>query len=349
MKKIIILAPLLYLYASCTQKKQQLKTDFIIANGQMPSMAKDKNNSIHLVFGSGDSIMYVSLHNGTTFTKPSLIAVLPKLFSFAMRGPQIAATENGLVVTVCTEAGDIFSYYKEGNIWTKGNKVNDTDTTSKEGLTALSADEKNTFAVWLDVRGNRKNKIYGAKSIDGGKIWSKNILVYTSPDTSVCECCKPSVLVKGNKVYVMFRNWLHGNRDLYIIQSDDGGNTFGQAQKLGNGNWQLDGCPMDGGGIAINDNGEIQTVWRRKAKVYAASPGMSEIELGEGKGCIIETVNNKNIYAWTNSGQVIIRMPTGEKKILGKGSQPVVKAIQNENIICVWESARQIHASIFAL
>jgi len=66
--------------------------------------------------------------------------------------------------------GDIFSFYKEdkGN-WTQGNRVNDVDTIAKEGLTALSADGENAFAVWLDLRGNKHNKIYGAKSTNGGK------------------------------------------------------------------------------------------------------------------------------------------------------------------------------------
>ncbi len=86
----------------------------------------------------------------------------------------------------------------------------------------------------------------------------------------------PSVVVKGDNVYVMFRNWLKGNRDLYIIQSGDGGNTFGQAQKLGNGNWKLDGCPMDGGGLAVDKNGLIQTVWRREGKIFSATPGSTE-------------------------------------------------------------------------
>jgi Neuraminidase (sialidase) len=93
---------------------------------------------------------------------------------------------------------------------------------------------------------DKHNKIFGAKSTDGGKTWGKNIMIYASPDTTVCECCKPSVVMKGNNIYVMFRNWLNGNRDLHIIQSTDIGLNFGQAQKLGAGSWTLNGCPMDG-------------------------------------------------------------------------------------------------------
>ena len=86
-------------------------------------------------------------------------------------------------------------------------------------------------------------------------------MIYSSPDTTVCECCKPSVAMKGNKVYVMFRNWLNGNRDLHIIQSNDGGINFGKAQKLGEGSWKLKGCPMDGGGVIINTDNSILTVF----------------------------------------------------------------------------------------
>ena len=144
----------------------------------------------------------------------------------------------------------------------------------------------------------------------------------------------------------MFRNWLQGNRDLYLIQSNDGGNTFGQAQKLGSGNWKLDGCPMDGGGLAINNTGQIQTVWRRESKLFAAVPGLPEKEIGEGKGCTMETINGKNVYAWSENGDIVVMNSEGRKKILGKGSQPVLKSLNNDRLICVWENEKQIHAAV---
>ncbi len=295
--------------------------------------------------------MYAQMINsGQTFSTPTLISVLPELAASHTRGPQIAATTNGLTVIACNSSGDIFSFNKHSTgKWQKTGKVNDLDTTVKENLIAISGDGDNAFAVWLDLRGNKHNKIYGAKSNDGGKTWSKNTLVYASPDTTVCECCKPSVAVKGNNVYVMFRNWLQGNRDIYLIQSTDAGNTFEQAKKLGEGSWKLNGCPMDGGSLSVGDNGEVQTVWRRKAKVYAAMPGMPEKEIGEGKGCTLAIVNGKTVYAWTESGEVVILTSNGQKKVLGKGSQPMVQTVSNKHVICVWENEKQIHASVFEL
>jgi len=322
----------------------------VIAAGQMPNIVKDNSNTIHLVFGNGDSILYsYSSDHGSTFSPSTLVSVVPKLAASHTRGPQIAATANGLIVIACNDLGDIFSFAKDkSGKWSQTARVNDMDTVAKENLMALAADGQIAFAVWIDIR-DKHNKIFAAKSTDGGKTWSKNIMVYASPDSSVCECCKPSVQVNGNNVYVMFRNWLNGNRDLYLIQSSDGGLTFGQAQKLGTGSWALNGCPMDGGGIAINKNGNAETVWNRKGVIYASEPGKEEEKLGEGRNCTIESVNGKNVYAWVEDGEVIVLKPRGMKQNLGKGQLPVIKAINNEHILCVWENKKKIHKAVLEL
>lgn len=321
-----------------------------IAAGQMPNLSRDNSGGIHLVYGNGDSILYsYSPDKGKSFSSPSIIAILPKLAASHMRGPQIAATSNGLVVTACNDMGNIFSFTKDGSEnWSQAVRINDVDTVAKENLMALSADSNTAFAVWLDLRDGH-NRIYGAKSTDGGKSWSKNLLVYASPDTTVCECCKPSVAVKGSNVYLMFRNWLNGNRDLYLIQSSDGGNSFGQAQKLGYGSWALNGCPMDGGGLAVKENGNVETVWNRKGIIYACEPGKEERKLGEGKNCTMASVNGKNVYAWVEDGNIVVMKPQGMKKNLGKGQLPVLKSVNNEHILCVWEADKQIHKAVLEL
>src|SRR6185436_4405311 len=342
---IIISIAFIFLY-SCKNENGNP----VIAVGQMPNLVKDYSDNIHLVYGNGDSILYsYSSDRGSTFSAPSLISILPKLAASHTRGPQIASTSKGLTVTACNEMGDIFSFAKDGSgKWSQEARVNDMDTVAKENLMALAADGDNAFAVWLDLRDGH-NTVFGAKSTDGGKTWSKNIMVYASPDTTVCECCKPSVAVKGNNVYVMFRNWLNGNRDMFLIKSSDGGNTFGQAQKLGTGSWALNGCPMDGGSIVINKNGNPETVWNRKGVIYASEPGKEEMKLGDGKNCTMETVNGKNVYARVEDGEVIVLKPQGMRKNLGKGQLPVIKAVNNEHILCVWENGKQIHTAIVEL
>lgn len=352
MKFLILLSSisLALLVVACSNQISIKSSDTVIAQGQMPNLVKDNSDNIHLVYGSGDSILYsFSTDGGKTFSKPSLISVLQGLAASHTRGPQIAATTNGLVVTACSNPGNIYSYIKaNNNDWIQSSRVNDVDTVAKENLMALGADGNYAFAVWLDLR-DKHNKIFGARSSDGGKSWSKNILVYASPDTTVCECCKPSVVVKGNNVLVMFRNWLDGNRDLYLIQSSDGGNTFGRAQKLGSGSWKLDACPMDGGGIALDKNGNPKTVWNRMGTIYACEPGKEEEKLGQGRNCTMETVNEKKVYAWVENGNVVLRIRQGITEILGKGKLPQLKAIDNEHVLCVWQNENQIHKAVLQL
>ena len=147
----------------------------------------------------------------------------------------------------------------------------------------------------------------------------------------------------------MFRNWLNGNRDLYLTKSGDAGTTFAPAAKLGVGSWALNGCPMDGGGIAIDKDGSVQTVWRRESKIYGCEPGKQEIQLGEGRNCTIENINGKNVYAWTENGEVIFMDAKGNKNSLGKGTLPIIKAVDDEHAICIWQNEKQIHSSVLKL
>jgi Neuraminidase (sialidase) len=336
------------LLTSCNQTEN--KPSLVIGSGQMPNAIADGSGNLHIVYGTTDSIMYsVSSDKGKSFSTPALIGVIPHLAASHMRGPQIAATSNGVTVIASNRDGDIFSFNGSGSgSWRQTARVNDADTVAKEGLMALSGEGQNTFAVWLDLR-DRHNKIFGANSADGGKTWSANKLIYASPDTTVCECCKPSVVIKGKDVYVMFRNWLKGNRDLHLIHSVDGGNSFGEAQKLGNGNWQLNGCPMDGGGLTLDANGSPKTVWQRKGVIYASEPGKDEKEIAKGRGCTLTSVNDKTVYAWTDNGEVYIQKPQGMKISLGKGSLPVIKPVNNEHVLCVWENEKKVYAQVVEL
>jgi hypothetical protein len=106
---------------------------------------------------------------------------------------------------------------------------------------------------------------------------------------------------------------------------------------------------MDGGALIINDKGGVETVWRRKAKIYACAPGQPEQEIGEGKGVTMESVHGKTVYAWMEKGEIIVVKPQGIKEQLGKGSGPIIKAVNDKQIICVWENDKQIQSAIVPL
>ena len=318
--------------------------------GMQPQVSIDTKGMIRVVFGRNDSIFCAtSTDNGLSFSDSRLVGHVKGMHLGMTRGPQLASSRTVSLVTAMDKSGDIhfFQLNHLTNKWVKKGFVNDARSSAPEGLMGIAADEADNFyAVWLDLRGNRRNKIYGAASFDGGKTWSKNIPVYISPEKTVCECCKPSVLVSGNKVYVMFRNFLQGNRNLYLIQSNDMGKNWSKAQKLGAGDWKLNGCPMDGGGLAITRTNEVKTIWRRESKIYTATPGQPEQMVGEGKGCIIDAGNGKQFFAWTENGDIVITDGSGTRKVLGKGSQPTIKILDQNRLICVYTKDEQVMATV---
>src|SRR5213079_1505296 len=100
MKSINFFLLALAIYLAACQDKSAESTGDIIAAGQMPNAIMDRSGNPQLVFGSGDSILYSSSDDrGITFSSPILVAIVPKLAASHMRGPQIAVTTNGLVVT----------------------------------------------------------------------------------------------------------------------------------------------------------------------------------------------------------------------------------------------------------
>lgn len=99
-----------------------------------------------------------------------------------------------------------------GKMWTGPVQVNDVDDSAREGLHAMAAGPKGEMCcVWLDLR-KKNTEITASTSLDGGKTWGKNILAYTSPDGSVCECCHPSVTLDDRgRIYDQLHSSLGGN------------------------------------------------------------------------------------------------------------------------------------------
>jgi len=334
-----------------------LVPETILGTGKQPDICVDKNGTIKLTYGAGNQIFYASsTDGGQTFSKPTAVGTLTKLSLGMGCGPQVAATKDFTFITAVNNKGNIYTYSlasKKDAVWEKPVPVNDADTVAKEGFVAVAAGaQNNAFAVWLDMRADNQNKIYGARSADGGRTWKKNQLIYRSPDQTVCQCCKPNIIAdaKGN-VHVQFRNWLLGNRDLHLISSADQGLTFGPAQKLGRGSWPLKGCPMDGGDLAADATGKVITVWRRESSIYLASPGEPEIKLGPGKIPTMVATPQGPAVVWQQEGNIVLLAPnTAKTTNLGKGTFPKLALLPNgRQAVCAYERDGQIVTKVVAL
>ncbi len=197
------------------------------------------------------------------------------------------------------------------------------------------------FAAWLDLR-KQGTRLYGSLSTDSGATWSANALLYESPDGTICQCCHPSAAIDPTgRIWAMFRNCVGGTRDMYLTSSADG-KTFSKPAKLGNGSWNINACPMDGGGIALG-HGRITTAWRREKQLYLDVPGEPEQSIGEGADVAVAE-GAKGVYAiWTSGGAVMARTPSGQPATMAEhGAFPTLLALPDGKVLAAWEDAGKI-------
>lgn len=296
---------------------------------------------VFVACGNGDRLYVLrSTDGGASFSEPVALPATGKLALGMRRGPRVAVSGKAVVVSAIYGArgggqdGELVSWRSqdEGRTWTEPARVSDVPGAAREGLHAMAAAPDGTLAcAWLDLRA-KGTEIYVSTSKDGGASWSKNVSAYRSPSGTVCECCHPSVAYGPNgRLYVMFRNWLGGSRDMYLTSSTDG-KKFSSAQKLGNGTWPLNACPMDGGALSVRSDGTVETVWRRGGKVYACVPGQPERELGSGDQPWVATVASQALPVWVGEDGLI----RGNGNVpFTRGVDPVVASADGHGL-AVW-------------
>lgn len=321
---------------------------------KQPQVCMSNDGVAHLTFGVGDGVYYCRADQGK-FNKPQMAFRVPNMSLGMRRGPRIAVTSKSVVITAIGgpqgkgKDGDLISYRSidGGQTWLGPLKVNDVAASAREGLHAMTSSDNGTYwCVWLDLRAKR-TELFASHSKDGGATWSKNALVYESPERNICECCHPSIVAFGNRIQILFRNSLSGNRDMYTITSTDGGATFGKAKRLGLQHWELNACPMDGGMLALGDAGKSTEVWRRGGTIYVTHEGeANERSLGKGEQSWIAMDKDKAYVVWTNAREGDLMLSTLDdqppRRLAEHARDPVVAACakSSSNVIVVWESRR---------
>lgn len=319
----------------------------VLPEARQPQIAAD-GGKVYLTYGLADSIYFAASRNGGQAFDPPVRVAQGKIPIGRHRGPRISIAGKALVISAVLgqqgggRDGDVLAWRSTdgGKSWSRGVRINDVEASAREGLHAMSSSGNTVFAAWLDLRANG-TRLYGAVSKDGGTTWSKNTLVYESPDGTICQCCHPTVMVAPHgDILAMWRNALAGSRDMYVARSNDGGKTFPRAERLGSGTWKLEACPMDGGGLALDNDGKLWSAWRREDRVIVFSPKGEERVLGPGKDPSIAAGAKQVAVAWTDHGVKYV-LGNGDVKVLDEAGS-FVSLTGGAHIYAAWESGAGI-------
>lgn len=328
---------------------------------KQPQACVSLDGTVNLVYGVADKVHFsFSKDGGHTFEPSTAAFQVPNMSLGMRRGPRIAVSEKSIVVTAVGgekgkgQDGDVLAWRSNdgGNTWKGPARVNDVFASAREGLHAMTAGpDGSVWCVWLDLR-NMRTELYASQSTDGGATWSANTVVYTSPEKSICQCCHPSIAIDGSTMHVLFRNSLDGNRDMYIVTSNDGGKTFLPAKRLGLTHWSLNACPMDGGMIAVGNKAKVTTVWRRAGELFFTNDSSQESRLGTGEQPWVAATSQGPTAVWTEGRVGKLRMRLLQEpnsKVLDEQARDPMIVSQGDNAVACWESIGDSNTAIVAL
>lgn len=356
---LILASSIALLTSAFSEPVRVVPPDF--QGAEQPQVAVAPNGTVYIVFGvksRGDIYCTHSIDGAKSFSAPQRIDGLDKLALGLRRGPRIAATDTAVVVTAISHgAKNLYSWRSVdgGKSWSGKLAVNDTAESAGEGLHDMAGDGRGkVFVNWLDHR-NKQTELWGAVSVNGGESWSPNVRIYHSPDGHICECCSPSAAVTPEgELVAMWRNWLGGARDLYLATSRDDGKTFTTAAKMGSGTWLLQGCPMDGGGIAIDADGKPWTVWRRNSSIFMAKDSSDEIRVSSQGTQPVAVLGREGMsLLWQNGGKLyrsaVARVGSEPEIVAESAGFAAVAANPNRTMaIVAWEGAIGGNRTIFS-
>jgi hypothetical protein len=205
----------------------------------------------------------------------------------AWRGdqPSLAVAADGSVYVLWTarvDAGerhgtDLFLSVSNdgGKSFAREVKVNDDKLPGPHGMHSLAvAKDGRIYASWLDERNVAAPKpsakaeghpmesnrdLFIAYSTDGGRTFSANKKVASE----ACPCCKTSLAVAPDgTLYAGWRQVLPGNfRHIAVASSTDGGTSFSAPKIVSDDRWMLQGCPVSGPSLAVDQSGSLKVLW----------------------------------------------------------------------------------------
>lgn len=306
-----------------------------------PQIVVAPAGGIHVVFEKGSAVYHTASADGSKFSVPVKVGELEKLALGKRRGPRVAVSDGLVLVTAISSAdGNLHTWTSsdKGQTWKEGSALNSKDGSAREGLQALASDGRgHIVAVWPDSRAGGMEE-WGRVSHDGGKTWGPDERIYGSPSGSICPCCVPSVAIspKG-KVAVMWRNSLEGSRDLHLA-TRSGDQPFSPAIKLGAGTWKLEGCPMDGGGLAFSPGGNWLAVWRREKAIFASFAEFQEMPLSDDASQPVAAyAGNTPVLLWESGGNLMMKRGDAPAAKFADGGKFASVVSGKDAAYLVWE------------
>lgn len=209
-----------------------------------------------VLWGHSNRAMF-SRWNGTSFTTPIMLNPASMTIAEAYwMGPDIAAHGDTVyVVFKQTPEADTSSHiyivrsFDGGINFSSPYRVDWIGDTLTRFPTVVADESGNPIVGYMrfDINYMEAQWVI-VRSMDYGSTFSPSVLAsgWSSPTSTVCDCCPSSVVNSGNIVAMPYRDNNNNIRDIWAGISTDGGNTFAQGVGIDQGAWLIASCPASG-------------------------------------------------------------------------------------------------------
>jgi len=259
MKKVIILSILSLVSLCFTINGQQLtlENSLTISDGSdgfgRPRITLTNNGP--LIIWRKDSTpkkIRASKWDGNSFS-PIYDICSPDVMPSSWDGPELASKGDTVYVvftsTATTQSSIMLIKSFDGGLnFSDTIRVSENDPLHKFRMPNIKIDKNgNPIVSYMQYLLNwSEPKQMVNRSTDYGNSFLGGVNASASAPGEPCDCCKASLVLDNDDIYLLFRNNISNQRNSYVSKSSDGGITFNTVANLDDYDWIISGCPATG-------------------------------------------------------------------------------------------------------
>jgi len=250
----------------------------VAADAIQPHLAIDRDGTIYLVcLHRGNISVAVSRDRGKSFSAPVVaIDVQGRQRGGKQRGPRIGVDDNKVVHVTAPVVLDNSEFGRKypvsdlvyvqsrdgGKTWSTPVRINEVAKKAPEALHWMAVSRAGLVHVsWLDIRDRNGpgQDLFYAK-ISDGKV-SPNVAVAHT----VCTCCAPGLALdaSGNPALAYREGEDKDSREILLLRSSDGGQTFSKPVRINQEPTNEFACPMSAPAVALSPDGKnFAAAWK---------------------------------------------------------------------------------------
>ncbi|MCO7225148.1 sialidase family protein [Pleionea sp. CnH1-48] len=256
---------------SVNKKKVDCK-DIDIKCASTVTATFDENSTLWLLWSQNQSlVLQTSTDYGKSYSKPKVIEKINEpISSRGENRPKIIVDKDNIYLSWARPGkkrftGDVrFSAsYDKGKTFIDPITVNNDQLEIGHSFNEMQLQNNHVSLIWLDKReafwAKKKNQPYLGSALYKGQ-WKPEGKQFSNQKLAdnTCVCCRIALTTDSDEnLVVMWRHIFGDNiRDHALLSEVDN-----KLQRVSDDNWKINGCPHQGPGLSIDNDGKRHMVW----------------------------------------------------------------------------------------